>query len=381
MRGAGGGPLTGLLALLLTALLMTACTGGLPKPPTRSATDVAATIARGLADQVALGPTIGADYSGLRAVIVRVDGQTVFEEYYSASPEDAFDVGSVTAGVLSTLVGIAVRERKLQLDDPLATLLPDHAASMPRRTARATLRQLLSMTAGLSPRVRGLDPEFSHAPDWVLDIVTAAGSTAPGTSFLYADEGAHLVTAILEEATGEPLLRYARTRLFAPLGIPTEPAYTPSASATHHADYREAAFAWPVDPQGRATGHCCLKLRPEDLAKLGQLYLDHGMWEDRRVLPVDWARSATVNQSTAPVNDPLGLGYGFLWWVRAADEDPAYAALGTGGQMIEVVPNLGLVVVTAVEVDATDATDQGVNLMLTTSLVESVIAPAVRGGA
>ena len=128
-----------------------------------------------------------------------------------------------------------------------------------------------------------------------------------------------------------------------------------------------------------ATGHSWLKLRPDDLAKIGQLYLDRGTYGGRQVVPSAWVSEATTNQSEAPVTGSGGDGYGFMWWVRSADDDPAYAALGSGGQLIEVVPNLRLVVVTAVDIDYGDASDRGVDESLALSLAESVIAPAVRG--
>jgi CubicO group peptidase (beta-lactamase class C family) len=370
--------LAGLLALVLIGMALAACTGDRREDgsSSRSKAAVAATIARGVADQLALGPEIGADYSGLRAVLVTVDGRTVFEKYYNASPDDTFNTFSVTKSVLSTLVGIAFGEGKLDLDDTLSQLLPKYASSMAPPTSGATLRQLLSMTAGFNARS---GPAFWTSADWVEDILTSAEVAAPGDSFVYSDESAHLVSAILEGATGESALQYARARLFGPLGISTVPAFTPTFGNGNVAGYLRAGFAWPVDPQGHATGHSWLKLRPADLAKIGQLYLDRGTYGGRQVVPSAWVREATTNQSEAPVTGSGGDGYGFMWWVRSADDDPAYAALGSGGQMIEVVPNLRLVVVTAVDIDYGDATDHGVDESLTLSLAESVIAPAVRG--
>ena len=186
----------------------------------RSNADVAATIATGVRDELALCP----EYcSGLRAVLVKVDGRTVFEKYYNASPDDTFNTCSVTKSVLSTLVGIAVGEGKLDLHETLSQLLPKYASSMAPPTSGATLRQLLSRTAGFNDR-----SEFEFSADWVEDIVTSADVTPPGDRFVYSNESAHLVSAILAEATGESVLQYARARLFDPLEISTEPAFTPA---------------------------------------------------------------------------------------------------------------------------------------------------------
>ena len=348
----------GLLATTLVLALLSAC---LARPDDdEKLRYLSKTIAGGLADQIELGLDIGADYSGLRAVIVAVDGTTVLEQYYGCSREDPHDIRSVTRSVLSTLVGIAVGEGRLRLDDPLSTLLPAYASSMTRRTSRATLRHVLTMTAGLPAGVRGRVPEFTYARDWVGDILASADAR-PGKQFVDADASAHVVSAILEQATGVPVAQYARTRLFDPLGIGAEPEAT-----------------WPVDPQGHVTGYGGLWMRPADLAKIGQLYLDSGRWEGEQVLPADWVRDATINESPARVWSANGGGYGYLWWVRSVRDEPAYAALGYGGQVVEVVPSLGLVVVTAVDLDHADATDQGVALSLMTSFAESVAARAVR---
>ncbi len=282
------------------------CLGPAPDDDT-ARQELSSTIARGLADQVALGPDIGADYSGLRAVLVLVDGSTVLEQYYGCSRDDAHDLQSVTKSVLATLVGIAVGEGSLRLDDRLATLLPAYAGSMTRATARATLRQVLTMTAGFPDRFEGLDSEFVHSRDWVRDILVSADSP-PGERFVYANESAHLVSAILEEATGEPVLAYARSRLFEPLGIVTEPASTSAFRPGRLAGYARSGVAWPVDPQGHATGYSWLRLRPADLARIGQLYLDEGRWDGRQVVPADWVRAATVNASELPVRSANGQG-------------------------------------------------------------------------
>lgn len=342
-------------ALVVVLVLATTCTGLAPVDDGPSQQDLSATIARGLADQVELGPEIGADYSGLRAVLVVVDGVTVLEQYYACSAADTHDLQAVRNAVLSTLIGIAVGEGRLRLDDTLAELLPHYRSSMSRPTSRATLRQLLSMTAGFPARLRGLDSELPYSRPWVRDLV-ASTDARPGARFLYSDESAHLVAAVLEQAAAESLLEYARSRLFDPLDISVE-------------------TAGPVAPQG--AGHDWLRLRPADLAKLGRLYLDGGRWEGAQLLPADWVAEATVNQSDVPVWAAHGVGYGYLWWVRSAQEHRAYAALGYGGQILEVVPDLRLVVVTAVDLDYGDATDQGVAVSLMTSLAESVIAPAV----
>jgi len=128
---------------------------------------------------------------------------------------------------MSTLVGIAVGEGRLRLDQPLAQLLPSYAATMTPAVAHTTLRQVLTMTAGLagSFSVAG-DLGFATSPDWVRAILTHPAQP-PGGSFVYSSGGSHLLSAILVTATGMSVLDYARAKLFDPLGIPTRPALQP----------------------------------------------------------------------------------------------------------------------------------------------------------
>jgi CubicO group peptidase (beta-lactamase class C family) len=147
---------------------------------------------------------------------------------------------------------------------------------MSPRVAALTLRQLLTMTAGFPDTSLGLGiPELVSSPDRVRFILSHQDS-APGTVFAYSDYGAHLLSSILEQATGQPVLSYARAHLFDPLGIPTRPAAQPPADDAHLGEYESAGFAWPVDPQGLALGAAHLKLRPRDMNRLGQLFLQGG---------------------------------------------------------------------------------------------------------
>ena len=108
--------------------------------------------------------------------------------------------------------------------------------------------------------------------------------------------------------------------------------------------YDRAPAAWPVDPAGLQTGFAYLKLRPRDMLRLGQLVLQDGMWKGETVVSRDWVEDATTNKLDVP--DSGGLGYGYQWWTAEVDGRPAVFAVGFGGQIIEVVPEQDLVVVT-----------------------------------
>lgn len=287
----------------------------------------------------------------IRAVLISVDGRTVVERYPGATADDTRDIHSATTSVMSTLIGIAIAEHRLNgLDQTLGQMLPDDAPMMRPEVAAITLRQLLTMTAGL-PDTSSSDPSFVSTSDWIKAILTQGNDQQPGRFFAYSDAGAHLLSAILEKATGQSTLDYARLKLFDPLGISTEHAPTLVAGPDTVATYNSTpGFIWPTDPQGYDLGFSGIKLSPGDLLKLGQLYLNHGQWNGGQLVPADWIDQAACTQvrTSALV---VGGGYGYMWWTMNVAGDPAFAADGWGGQLIMVVPARGLVV--AVSSDTT----------------------------
>ena len=108
--------------------------------------------------------------------------------------------------------------------------------------------------------------------------------------------------------------------------------------------YERAGFAWPKDPQGHHTGYNFLKLTARDMEKLGRLWLDRGRWDNHPVVSAGW-----VEEATRPQVDTNGTPdkYGYQWWVTTTEGHPAFAAMGSEGQLVEVLPDLGLVVVIA----------------------------------
>ena len=138
----------------------------------------------------------------VRAIIVNVNGRTRFERYYSSSPAESRNIYSVTESVTSTLVGIAISEGRLRLNESLSQMLPRYAAEMKPSVARVTLRQLLTMTGGF-PDTSNLDETgLLTSPDWVRYILRHQ-DFAPGDAWRYSDYGAHLLAPILVQATGE----------------------------------------------------------------------------------------------------------------------------------------------------------------------------------
>jgi CubicO group peptidase (beta-lactamase class C family) len=342
-------------------------------PPTTEGMDptVLATIAGNVASV----------YPQVRSVLVVRHGYLVYERYWQAMTASHSDnLYSVTKSVVSALVGIALGEGKLKgLDQPLGELLASH---LPKdadpRLARVTLEQLLTMTSGLAGDDPGLggDPHISQrqgaSRDWVRHILGRRLATNPGASFAYSSATSQLLSAIVADATGQSTLAFARARLFGPLGINSANAPAPvlvahPSPATVKA-YDRASVAWPTDPQGYQLGFSGLKLPSRELAKVGYLYLNGGRWDSRQVIPAGYVAASTRPHSTPPPDGP-GDGYGYQWWVTSQARHPSFLAHGHGGQLVQVVPDLDLVVV--ITSDATQHRNDALEL------VGQAIIPAV----
>ncbi|MGO4342212.1 serine hydrolase domain-containing protein [Pedococcus sp. 2YAF34] len=287
----------------------------------------------------------------ISAIVVTVDGRPLFERYYDTTAEESRSVFGITSCVMGTLIGQAIGEGRLHLEDRLSDLLPKYATQMTPRVAGVTLRQLLTMTGGF-PITNDVSAyaQMVRSKDWIRFIL-AHQDGVPGKEFIYSDFAAHLLSPILEQATGQRVLEYARSHLFDPLGIPSRPAVQPVATGRYVGEFNRARFAWPTDPQGFTLGFTHLKITPRDMAKLGQLYLQQGQWRGKQIVPAEWIHQATMVQGSA-----APTGYGYLWSVRLTDGTPAFDAKALGGQMIQVIPQRRLVVVISSRVDLTTYT-------------------------
>ena len=197
----------------------------------------------------------------------------------------------------SALVGIAIAEGKIKaLDQTVGELL---AAQLPKdadpRFAGVTVQQLLTMTSGLAGDEESLggDPRVNEAtlksPDWVRHILSRRLAWEPGTQWAYSNDGAHLLSAIVANVSGQSTMAFARAKLFNPLGIRADGAFEPVLSDHIEAEtveaYQRASVAWPVDPQGYHDGAGGLRLPARDMAKFGYLYLNGGRWDGNQLIP------------------------------------------------------------------------------------------------
>jgi len=270
------------------------------------------------------------DGTKLHSLLVVSGGDVLLDAYfYPYDGSVVHDQASVTKSVMTTLIGIAADQGKLDLDAPVLSFFPGRAvANRDARKERITVRHLTSNTAGMECIHHPDEPtnRAMHAsPDWVQFALDLPMVAEPGTSFAYCSPGMHLLSAILQQATGMTTLEFARANLFEPLGI--------------------RDVQWPPDPQGITNGHGELYLRPHDMAKLGFLWLHDGQWDGQQIVSPEWVRAASQSQiGTGP---EYAEDYGYGMWIGRPDEELTYfAADGRGGQRILVIPSMDLIVVT-----------------------------------
>lgn len=259
--------------------------------------------------------------TSLHGLVIARHGRLVLEAYGAPyGPDQAYEVRDVADAALSALVGMAVADGRLRLDQEIAPLFPEIAAGEGLRGV--TLRHLLTMSSGLG--VPGATPPGDDAA-WTRAMLQAV-RVQPLGQFTLGEVNAALVQAALARATGLPAAEYARTRLFAPLGI------------------RDYAFG--ADPASPSGGARRLSIRPRDLAKLGHLYLREGRWDGRQLVPAAWIAASTRKQIDSSAQNlnlyVRGPGYGFFWWV---EETGGYSAASAPGEYLFVVPEADLVAV------------------------------------
>jgi CubicO group peptidase (beta-lactamase class C family) len=334
----------GTLAKVLGAcVLLAACTAPAPPPPppppaelwpttgwTFSTPEAQGFDSNTLADAIA---TIRARRLPIHSLFMERNGRAVLDVYFFPFQDrETHDLASVTKSVVSTLVGIAQRDGKLgTLDQPILSIFPDKPVADPVK-ARITLVHLLSMTSGLDcsgpPGVDVLR-EMENSRDWVSFTLNLPERAEPGTQFEYCGESLHVVSAALTRTTGESAFSLASRELFAPLAI--------------------QAAIWPADPQGNSRGFADLELQPRDAAKLGYLWLHHGVWKGSQIVPANYLADALVAHATVQ----QGIQYGFGMWLYPGHVPFDFEANGRGGQRITVVPDESIVtVVTAGGADA-----------------------------
>ena len=248
-------------------------------------------------------------------------GQVVAEGWWKPyESQYVHSLYSLSKSFTSTAIGLLVKEGKLDIHAKVISFFPnDLPATISDNLRKASVRSLLTMNTGHAedtmPKMRGSNES------WVKTYLAQPVAFAPGTHFLYNTGNTYMLGAILHQVTGQTLEGYLTPRLFQPLGI--------------------TGYDWETSPQGLNTAGYGLRVRTEDIARLGQLYLQKGKWKGATILPESWVDEATSKQTESQVNNgDWSQGYGYQFW-RCTHG--FYRGDGAYGQFCIVMPELDAV--------------------------------------
>ena len=287
---------------------------------------------------------INKDHNNIAGVVILKEGKTLYENYFNeCTAASRIHVYSVTKSIISILIGIALDKGYIEsIDQKVLDFFPDYIIRRRDKTIQdITLKNLLTMTAPYKYKFAPYIKYFT-SDDWVNFTLNLLGGREPIGKFRYTPLiGPDILSGILVKATGRSVFDFATENLFSPLGITVEN------NLIFHTKEEQLAFnksknisGWATDLTGVNSAGWGLTLSSADMAKIGQLYLDGGMWNGKQVVSTKWIDESTREQSRW---EKLNLSYGYLWWINSGKEH-GYAAMGDGGNIIYVNADKKIVV-------------------------------------
>jgi hypothetical protein len=234
---------------------------------------------------------------------------------------------STSKSFTSTAAGFAVSDKLLSVNDRVVSFFPEYLPdTVSSYLSELTVKDLLTMSVGQSSDATFISVRDSN---WIRGFLAHPIVYEPGTKFLYNSLATYMVSAIVQRVTGQKIIDYLYPRLFEPLGI--------------------EEMDWETDPMGINTGGWGLRLKTEDMAKFGQLYLQKGMWNGKQILPEKWIEEATSKKIEQAPDAPQSAkdssdwlqGYCYQFW---RSRHNAYRADGAYGQFIIIMPDQDAVI-------------------------------------
>jgi len=285
------------------------------------------------------------EFKKIGSVVVARHGKLVYEAYFDGDAATLRNTRSATKSITDVLIGIAIDERKLSgVDAKVLALLPERARKIQNpdpRKAAITVEDFLTMSSPLecddwNDASRGNEERMYLVEDWaqfILDLPIRgrmhAGEQVEGPPygryFSYCTGGVFTLSEVLEKVTGLRTDRYAREKLFRPLGI--------------------TKVEWVYSPMNVPQTGGGLQISSRDLLKIAQLYLNGGEWQGKRIVSEAWVHNST--QPHARIDE--STEYGYLWWLKtfkAGEKSyPAFYMSGNGGNKVVAIPALDMAVV------------------------------------
>ncbi|WP_424495341.1 serine hydrolase domain-containing protein [Salinimicrobium sp. GXAS 041] len=262
-------------------------------------------------------------------LIIRRD-TLIFENYYNGFSEGQdSNLKSSSKSILNLLIGIAIEEGFINsVDETLYQYVPGiFNDEMDPRKKEITIEHLMTMTSGLESTSLDNYSGWTNSDNWLEYALELPMEADPGNWYAYSTGDTHLLSAILTEATGMSSLEFAQQYLYEPMEI--------------------EVTRWTTDPQGYNEGGNNVYVQPYDLAKIGIMVKNGGVYKDKRIVSEDWIEKSIAFKVTPQgISRPFEIeGYGYLWWLVKANEYSTYSAIGHGGQYMMTIPELDIIIV------------------------------------
>lgn len=276
------------------------------------------------------------DPGNLHSVLIIRNNRLVLESYFNGWSRDRLhDLRSASKSVNSILVGIAIDKNYIaDVHQTVLDFFPEYESFRNELKDKIEIEHVLTMTSGLKwnqstyPNEDDRNDEgvMERGDNWLRYVLSRDMAQTPGKTFVYNSGCSVLLAGIIKKSTGDHADVFAEKHLFNPLGITN--------------------YFWRKQSDGLCNAAWGLSLRPRDMAKIGQLFLDNGKWKGNQVISADWVSASTT---TFPGTERDNDGYGYQWWTTKYTinnvERWTFSAAGNGGQYIFVIPDMNAVVV------------------------------------
>ena len=292
-----------------------------------------------------LEKVIKEEYRNIAGIVVMNSGNLIYENYFNGyRKDDTIHVASVTKSIISGLIGIAIDKGYIKnVNQKVLDFFSDYDIKRGEKTIqRITIKHLLTMTAPYKYKSEPYTKVYS-SEDWTKAALDLLGGKGIIGEFKYSTVGTHILSGVLARATGDTVRDFAIKNLFNPLEIQMPPNKMIKNKEEYLSFLKDKYVrGWVVDFKGVNTAGWGLTLKPRDMAKFGQLYLNKGKWNGTQIISTKWIEDSTNESSRFGE-----LSYGYLWWIIRDNLCSGYAALGDGGNVIYVCPEKELVVAIA----------------------------------
>ncbi|MGN7479711.1 serine hydrolase domain-containing protein [Solibacillus silvestris] len=288
---------------------------------------------------------INNEYNNITGIVVLKNGNMEYEQYFNGySQNDTVHIASVTKSITSALIGIAIDKGYISnVEQRVLDFFPDYKIKRGEKTIQnVTIKNLLTMTAPYKYKSEPYTKVYT-SDDWTkaaLDLLGGKGSIG---EFKYTTVGMQILAGIIENATGQTVTDFADENLFGPLEIKVPHNKDINNKEEYLAFLKDKYVnGWVVDPKGVNTAGWGLALTTRDMASIGQLYLNNGLWKGKQIISSRWVKDSIKAKSSWGM-----LLFGYLWWIIDEGEYNGYAALGDGGNAVFVIPDKQYVIAIA----------------------------------